>query len=189
MKRIVLGLFLTLFVGVGSQAQSRLKLDKAESSLQITGTSTLHDWEIDVEQYSGFAQINTSDDKASISAGELRCVVESFKSGKNSMDKVVYDALEHESHPNINFTYLKTISQEKDNEHFRVIAEGELTIAGTSRIIELEMKGTYQEGLLNLQGSKSFEMSSFEVDPPSVMFGTIKAGDKITIEYSLNFHK
>ena len=177
-----------LFINILAQAQNRYKVDKEQSQLSITGTSTLHDWEIEVNEYHGYIDILESKKGLEINGGKLSIEVESFKSGKGGMDKKVYEAMEYEDHPLIYFEYKNTIKQTTEDRDLNMIINGDLTIAGVTRNIEVEINGTFSsEKTLQFEGVKGFKMTTFNIEPPSAMFGTIKSGDKITVDYSIIF--
>lgn len=177
-----------LFINILAQAQSRYTVDKQQSQLSIKGTSTLHDWEIEVEKYSGYIDIVHTDESPEIKGGKLSIEVESFKSGKGGMDKKVYEAMEHKDHPLIYFEYKNTVKQIKEDQKLNMIINGDLTIAGVTRNIEVEIDGTFSsEKTLQFEGVKGFKMTKFNIEPPSAMLGTIKSGDKITVDYSIIF--
>jgi len=189
MKKHVIILSFLLVSVTFIQAQKRVVIAPEQSSISIEGTSTLHDWEIVVEKFSGYADIEISDGEFQIQDGKVISKVASFESGKNSMNKEVYKAMDIENYPEVTYTYKQTKEIVRENETFSVIAIGDLTIAGTTQTITSDLTGKYDEGTLRLEGTKSFKMSSFGVEPPSVMFGTIKSGDKITIKYSFIFNQ
>lgn len=181
-------LALSIFPLTG-KAQETLQLDKAESQLTITGTSTLHDWEIVVNDFSGTVDGNFAETPPAITSSAFTCSVSSMESGKNSMDDVVYETLEEENYPEISFIYKNTERMQETDQGYLITVSGDMTIAGQTREIQLTLQGNIREGQLALEGSKSFKMSSFDVEPPSVMFGTIKAGDKITVQYSFTYNQ
>lgn len=170
-------------LGAGAFAQSQLQLDRSTSKLSILGTSTLHDWEIKVNDFNGSLEESSGD----IQRGSLTAKVKSFKSFKKSMDNVVFEALEEKQHPTLTFQYGKTIrSFTEAGKSFRVIS-GKLTIAGTTRDMELTMKVSKNGDGIGLTGTKSFKMSDFNIKPPTAVFGTIKSGDDVTIDFNINF--
>ncbi len=187
MKQImILGL---LFISVTFlNAQEKLVIEAEKSSITIEGTSTLHDWEIEVEEFNGYAEIKFNSKEIQIHGGEIVCEVASFESGKSRMNKEVYKAMEVEDYPEVTFSYVRTEDIVQNNNKLTVNAIGELTIAGTTRTINTTITGEYRDGLLKLEGTEHFEMSSYGVEPPSVMFGTIKSGDKLSIKYSFIFN-
>ncbi|MCF8307544.1 MAG: YceI family protein [Bacteroidales bacterium] len=182
---IILALSLLPFIGI---AQETLKVDKANSEVTITGTSTLHDWEIDVNEFSGKAEGKFQAEEPQISAAKLSFQVASFESGKNAMDKNVYEALEKEDHPEVTFELKDTQQIQSTTDNYDISVVGDLTIAGQTEEIEVTMTGEIKENQLKVKGSKSFKMSKFDVDPPTVMFGTIKTGDKVTVHFSIIYN-
>ena len=70
---------------------------------------------------------------------------------------------------------------------FAVQAEGTLTIAGQSQPAILPGKLYPGGGGLWLDGQYTLKMSTFGIKPPTMMMGTIKVGDAVTIRYHLQF--
>ncbi len=167
--------------------QQTLHLSVTDSEMNIKGTSTIHDWDISVKDMSGMVTGNLNSDNPEITDGRFKTNVENLKSEKKSMDKVVHDALEKKEHPVIRFNHVKTEKIVGSGTKYMVTIIGNLTIAGETRQMKLDMNANQKSENLVLQGTKTFKMSLFNIDPPSAMLGTIKSGDEITIEYSLTF--
>lgn len=104
------------------------------------------------------------------------------------MDKNVYEALKEEDHPEISYELKSTKYTKASGQEYEITAIGDLTIAGQTKEVEITMNGEFQDSMLKVEGSKSFNMSKFDVDPPTVMFGTIKTGDKITVDFSIIYN-
>ena len=186
--RIIKVILIMSFLPMAGWAQQVLSLDKSESKLSITGTSTLHDWEIIVNDFNGKVEGNFNITKPGISSAQLNCKVKSFESGKSRMDNVVYDALKQEKHPEIKFKYKNIKQMTTNGNNLEMVVVGDLTIAGQTREMEIPLEAQASTSRFVAKGQKSFKMSEFEVDPPSVMFGTIKAGDKSTVNYSIIYN-
>jgi polyisoprenoid-binding protein YceI len=63
---------------------------------------------------------------------------------------------------------------------------GLLTIAGKEKEIDISGTGTVDgNGTVRMKGSKQFKMSDFGVKPPSLMLGTMKVGDMVTVSFDL----
>lgn len=168
------------------QAQ-QFNLINKESSLTVLGTSSLHDWHITAEQQSGkiiFKNLETGDvDKCTVDIA-----VESLKSGKSSMDKNTYKALNSSSYKTISFQLIEvkeTLS--KGNGKFTVKADGDLTISGVKKRIPLEFTLNIVGNKITLTGEKKIKMTDFKIDPPKALLGTITTGDDITIKFSTIF--
>lgn len=78
-------------------------------------------------------------------------------------------------------------SVEKKGDHFLVIAEGTLTVAGATRSMNVQALADPKSNSMQLTGNKTFKMTDFKMDPPRALMGTIKTGDEITINYNLTF--
>src|SRR5665811_2354958 len=97
MKKYLLFVFiLAITIPLSGQEFTSLQ---SESSMKITGTSTVHDWEIDVTSFSAKAVLKGE----SIEKVEFSAEVESLKSGTSSMDNNTYKALNADKYPTIKF--------------------------------------------------------------------------------------
>ena len=190
-KKVFFSLLLLGWVAISfaqsSMASNSLKINKAKSSLSFTGKSTLHDWEITVNDFEGQAQFNADTQVPEITGGKLICQVKSFKSHKKAMDDIVFDAMNVKKYPQLTFEYVRTLSSGMKNGKIYVVGLGDLTIAGTKKSVQIELTGVFKDGAYQFTGEKKFKMSDFNVKPPSFMFGTVKSEDEIDVKYSLNF--
>jgi len=166
-------------------AQGFYTLNADSSKIVIQGTSTVHDWESNVEQMSGsFNGTVTDGALKEISSLNLGIPVESIKSGKGGMDKKTYGALKHDDHPIIGVELSELTQITADS----VFADGVITVAGKS--VPKQLAAAYQvaaDGSISFSGSQPLKMTEFDVDPPKALLGTIKAGDEITIIYDVTF--
>lgn len=109
----------------------------------------------------------------SIPVAQLDC-----KNGK--MNEHMRKALKAEKNPAILW---KLSSYRIDGAS--VVMAGTLTIAGRENPIELRGTGGLNNGTITLKGTKVLKMTEFGVKPPSLMFGTMKVGDPVTVSYDL----
>lgn len=174
---ILLSVFTLSMTIQGQDYQS----NQAESSMKISGTSTLHDWDIIVESFSGKAKMNG--EKMEIASFEA--VVKSLKSGTSSMDDNTYKALKEKDHPKITF---KSTGISAANGKMTI--KGNLTIAGVTKPVTLSATHEkWAEQSMTVKGSYTFKMSEFGIDPPRAMLGTIRTGDEVTITFKLVLYK
>lgn len=155
----------------------------ASSKMIITGTSTLHDWESEATSITGTAKIRL-DNEHDIIIDDLNVTVPvtSIKSGKDSMDKNTYNALQYEDHPSISFSLLDYTLEGED----KIKAIGKLTIAGYTK--NVEMTATYQvlnENKVKFSGELPIDMTDFKIEPPTAILGTIKTGKDVIIKYDV----
>ncbi|UKM66085.1 YceI family protein [Flavobacteriaceae bacterium GSB9] len=173
--------FLVVTVNV-SQAQE-FNLSNDASSLKVYGTSSLHDWHINAEQQSGKIAFEAIE-AGKIESLSLSVVAESLKSGKSSMDKNTYKALDTKKHKSITFqlTQVKSVTN-KGEGVYAVDALGNLTIAGTKKLVPLKFTLNVANSKVKLEGEKTFKMTAFNIEPPTALFGTITTGDEVTIKF------
>lgn len=164
-----------------------------KSTMQVEGTSTLHDWTSDVEEFSSYIKFDaTALEGDSISnpvqSLSLTIPVKSIESGKDGMNRRIYDALKSDDFPNIMFQMNNAELANADSAltSMELNVEGNLTIAGTSKNITLPVTGTTQEdGSFKFAGEYEINMKDYNVDPPSAMLGTIKAGEMVTVVFEM----
>ncbi len=187
-------LVIILLVSSAGWAQStNYTLDRENSSIVITGTSTIHDWEADVEEMStdiSLAPEAVMQDnmKNPVNSFSLTVPVESIESGKGGMNRKIYGALKEDKHPNImfNFSSATLADTVQTPESFTLNVTGNLNIAGKVKEVTFPVKGTkVGENSYRFEGSYGLNMKDYDVDPPSAVFGTIKAGEEVDIKFNV----
>lgn len=196
MKYLFTSLIIFLSVAIGNvlaQSSSATLLEK--SSMQIDGTSNVHDWTADVEQLNfdvSFDQSAVEGDTLQNPVTDLSLTipVEGLESGKGRMNGKMYDALKKEEHPTITFEMSSSELTEaaSADTSFMLNTTGALTIAGTSNDISFPVEGTIQDdGTFKFTGSYEIDMNDYNVDPPTAMFGAVRSGEMVTINFELFF--
>lgn len=162
--------------------QNSYILDKEQSKVTIQGTSTVHDWESVVEEFSVNTKIaSTEEGSIDITSFSFTAQVKSIESGKRIMDRKTMGALNEKDHPQITFTLSGIESVSADS----ITASGLLTIAGKEQPIKVSAGHSMNNDVLQLTGAKAILMSDFGIDPPTAMMGTMKTGDEVTIDFKL----
>ncbi|WP_242203590.1 YceI family protein [Aestuariivivens insulae] len=163
------------------------KIDTGKSSLTVYGTSSLHDWHIVTQSFNGALSF-TNLEGCEIEQLQVEIPVETLKSGKKSMDKNTYKALNTNTYPKVSFKLTK-VDEVKSlgGNKYEVKAYGDLTIAGTKKNIPLKLEVQINGSTVKLVGEKDIKMTDFNVDPPTALFGTITTGDALTIKFESIF--
>jgi hypothetical protein len=173
----------------GRQDTVRLVL-RPESRLWLEGDSNLHEWSCDAKEIVP----NLTLDRAGPSTAPTRVEratmtvrVAAIECGNGKMNENLRKALESDAHPNIVFT----VSQARfvdtgDEGQIAVVAVGELTVAGTTRPLELSVTGSDTgKGALRLVSRTEIRMTDFGVDPPRALLGLLKTKDEVVILFDL----
>lgn len=189
MKSVLLVSLVTLLSFFPSEVLMTFKTNKAQSSIKIDGTSTLHDWEMTAEDLSGIMNVEIFKDSINIKDLSLIVPVKSLKSGNSGMDNNAYKTLKAEDYPKIKyqFTSLKKLEKTGHNT-LKLLTEGKLTVGGKTQILSIPLTAVLKDGGVELSGTTSFRMSNFNLKPPTFMFGTVTTGDDITIQFNINFN-
>lgn len=179
---VLLALSILIHSTLSAQAYTVSKSSEAT----VIGTSTLHDWESDVEDISGSGNLEFEGRVLkSISSMEIKFLVESIESGKSKMNSITYEALKSESHPYITYR-VRDIKTVKDGF---VTVTGNLSIAGESRQSEVTGKVVKENGTIRIIGKKKIDMTHFNIEPPKAMFGTIVVGKDIDLDFNILLQK
>lgn len=184
----ILGIIMLSILTISGFAQKKMQLSKADSKIIVKGTSTLHDWEINCENFSGVADVDTNASSIQINKTSLEIIVKSMKSGEgSSMDEVVYDAMKADKYSTVKYDFTEISNIQGANGDFEGVVSGRLTIAGVTKILKVKVNMKIVNGILTVTGKSKFKMSTFGIDPPKAMFGMIKSGDLIEIEFTLKY--
>lgn len=164
-------------------AQKTLTLD-TKPQLKISGTSSLHDWDMVSETATGKLTASLDGNKITeINSLVVEMPAESIKSGKSGMDKNAYKALKTNQFKTVKFD-LKSAAKNSDGTwNFT----GTFAIAGTTKSVTLKIKETSIGGQSVFEGSYSFKLTDYKITPPTALMGTVKTGDDVKISFTLKF--
>lgn len=171
-------------------AQS-FEIDQRNSSLKVDGTSNIHDWSLNAENFHANLEIEMRGSiLKDISKLEFTLEPNSLKSGKAGMDKNTYRALKTSKNEKISFNIkeVKNINQLSETK-FKVSTTGILEIAGVKKQIPLFFYISPDQDKISLEGEYNLAMTDYGVEPPTAMFGTIKTGDRVRVTFQIQFKK
>lgn len=178
LKNTLLILFLSSFA-IHLQAQEVYKANNDKSNVVIEGTSNIHDWEMDVEDLISEIHFLESSENE-IESVTFQAPVKGLKSGKGKMDKNTYEALKADEYSTIKF---ESTSIKKSNGKY--YAKGNLSIAGTTKNVEIPLELSKKDGKISLVTDYKINMLDYNVEPPTAMFGTIKTGESVVVKFNL----
>jgi len=191
MKSLALVLALIVALGATSVAKADKYDDKA-TLMKVEGTSTLHDWDCPVNSVKAKGDLTINNGELqSVNAMWVQADVKSIKSEKGEdMEEKIYDALKAEENPKITFSMISMKSIKKQGSEYLVETDGNMTIAGATKKIDLLVKGAIQpNGDVIFTGSTKIIMTQYGMERPSAMLGMIKCGDAIVVSFTLTLKK
>lgn len=161
-------------------AQKEYRIE-GKPSLKVSGTSTLHDWDMVSEQATGSARISVSGGSVqAIHSGSLSMPAESIKSGKRQMDDNAYRALSTDKHKEVKFQLTEA---RKQGSKWLLI--GNLELAGAKKPVTFESTLSAAGTKITLRSTTKFKLTDFGVTPPTAMLGSIKTGDDVSLSIEL----
>jgi hypothetical protein len=156
--------------------------------LVIEGTSNIHDWDMSSDKGSCTATfvLNNSGIPTGLDALNFTVPAESLKSEHKAMDKNTYKALSTDKYAVISFTAVSATIRPTGGSGYQLSAKGKLTISGVTKDVQLTATGIMNpDRSITYSGAYQLKMTDFKVDPPTIMFGSIKTGDNITVKFNL----
>ena len=176
-------LYTTISFLISLSSFAQFSINDEYSTMEIRGTSNVHDWTEVVETLTGDVDASFKGNTLTkIGKLELTIPVKSIKSGKSTMDNNTYNAMNADKYPNIKFN-LKSASISGD----KVLCTGTLTVADVTKEITVACTYTVEPSKKRfiLNGSHKMKMTTFGIEPPTAMLGAMRTGDDLTIEFSL----
>lgn len=172
-------------------AQSSYTISDSKSNdMKLSGTSSLHDWDMNAHAFTGKAQFDFKKGEGQILVGinslTFSLPVTILKSDKKALNKNAYEALQTDKHKNIVYTLLSAkVSPEKDHK-FLIKTTGNLTISGTTKEVAMDVYCVVnKDATINCSGSEALKMSDYKVEPPSFMWGAMKTGDDVILAFTM----
>lgn len=196
MKSIIkFGFILTILFGCGLsqrvKAQSTYSIMESKAnSMKLAGTSSMHDWDMNANKFTGEGQFHFAKDDAkeltAITSLSFTLPAANLRSDKKGLDKNAYEALKTSKHNDILYNLKSaTVAPEKDGK-FHVSTMGNLTIAGVTREVKMDVYCVVNEdATIQCTGSDKLNMSDYNVKPPSFMFGAMKTGNAVTLDFTV----
>jgi polyisoprenoid-binding protein YceI len=173
MKAIVI---VAAVVGLASPASF-----EPSSTVWFQGDSTVRGFTCVATQI--ISELNTSDgsDVATLVDDAVVTIpVAKLDCGNAKMNDHMRKALKVDQHPAIEFR-LASYSIESTN----AVLKGKLTIAGNAKDVQIDGTVVQTDNLVQVKALKQIVMSEWGVKPPSLMLGTMKVKDKVTVGFNV----
>lgn len=165
------------------------------SSLSISGSSnvnkfackceqTLHPMRVDL-------QVQPGDQLARFTGAVLVLKTRALDCGHKGMNKDMYQTLEADQHPTIDIRleavrYQPGYSPEFCSEWVTMLASADLTVAGHTNRVHLEIQGRQVgDDQYRFKSQLPIRMTDFGIEPPTALLGLVKVDNEITIHLDL----
>lgn len=173
--------------------EGELKLSaQGASKLWVEGTSSVRDWKCDATTIE--ATVTGAGAAATASAKEvgaaakhalLTIPVAQLDCYNGTMNEHMRKALKAKDHPTVVFR-AANYELSRSNDTVSVTMNGSLTLGGVEKpvTIKANAKPGANETLV-VSGTREIRMTEFGLKPPSLMLGTMKVDEKITVGFDI----
>jgi polyisoprenoid-binding protein YceI len=119
-----------------------------------------------------------------VQVGSLEIMDEVNKLERREIHRVMFDeVLEKAIYPTVEYNSLRVTSSKSSENVYRVNVEGDLTLHGVRRGLNLEGQVVTGEDSLRVQGSFALKQSDFGLTIASIAGGTLKLRDEVKFSY------
>lgn len=184
----ILFIAIAAFMTLAASAQTVRKTSSFQ--IKLNGTSNLHDWTMNASSGTIEANLNMASNVsylAGIQSLTFTMPVKSLKSTEGSlMDSRAYDALKAEKYTTMTFKLLSATPASTTGNKTQFNVAGLLTIAGVTKQVHMSAVAVRNaDGSIVISGNQKLKMTDFGIKPPSFMFGALRTGDNLSIDYTV----
>ena len=185
-----IALFAPLLLAAGS-ATPNLNL-QPQSRLWLSGTSTVRSFECSAASFETKVNATGSAPVAAVleankavTSAEVRVVAAQLDCRNGTMNEHMLKALKADANPVITFNIASyELIRSADGVNARL--NGSLTMGGASKnVVVTSVASDAGDGALRVRGSHVVKMSEWGMKRPSLMLGTMKVGDDVTVHFDL----
>jgi hypothetical protein len=163
------------------------------ADVKVLGTSNLHNWSMEDKDVACSVQFMYEAGKTlpvSLAAFTFAFPVHNLKSESSGMDSKAYVAMKAKTKGNIAFTASSSKITPVTNDQFTVNSSGNLTIAGVTKAVALTAACSVKaDRTIACAGTYGLLMSDYQIKPPTYLLGTLKTGNKLTIDFAMTVRK
>jgi polyisoprenoid-binding protein YceI len=176
-------------------AQSVYKLNGSkEIAMKLSGTSTLHKWDMNATIFSGKASFvfkpGSETELTSLKSLSFILLVANLSSGEKGLDKNAYKALKTGQFKDIVYKLASATVSPETGDKYLLKTHGDLTIAGVTKEVTMDVTCVVNsEGLITCTGVHTLNMTDYGVKPPKFMLGAMTTGDAVTLSYTMVYKK
>ena len=188
MKKIIISLFILFPLLFAGTPPSDKYVVSPGYVVTIDGTSNLHNWTESIGTITG--QGSVSWNSVNLDALSINILVHSIKSTEGSaMNNNTYKALKADTYPDIILKVNDPVKSVQNKPGASITVKASLTVAGITKVVDMQIKVLMQgKEKLTFEGSQTIKMSDYNIVPPVALFGALKTGNEITINYKTTFN-
>ena len=195
MTRIQLIALAALLTGTPSIATAQRMTVRPTSDVTLAGRSNVNQWTCRSSVFE--ATIGVTQDGPFVLAAAtperkvaVTVPVFSLKCGNKRMDQDLYDALDAERFPAIEYQLVSYQMEVVGDGQLAANTVGDITVAGVTRRVEIPVRAQrLGDGTVAGQGTLQLRMTDFGVQPPVALLGLIRARNDIEVSFRVLLDK
>ncbi|WP_224997210.1 YceI family protein [Cesiribacter sp. SM1] len=160
-----------------------------KSQLTISGSSNVNEFQCMSLSYAGGNSLYETWDvisKRPVMSGLITLKASAFDCQNKIMTQDMQKTIKADKYPNVKVHFLSLERMPSSGHQQKAKGVVEICLAGVSR--QYEISATFQElgkSKAMLAGSLEFNLTDFNIEPPTKMMGAIKVKDCFTIDFNL----
>ena len=163
-----------------------------ESRLWVAGTSTVRAFQCQAGAFDAKVESSGADAVAAVLAGEkavstveVTVPAEKLDCRNGTMNEHMRKAIKAKEFPTVVFR-ATSYDLARTSESVGVTLNGSLTLGGVEKPITVQAQAKPgADGMLVVSGTREIRMTEFGLKPPTLMLGTMKVDEKITVGFEV----
>ena len=164
------------------QPQSRLWIDGSSSIRSFSCKAGEVNAVVEATGPNAISQLLTGD--KDVKTVHVTVPAERLDCGNGTMNEHMRKAIKLSEHKSIEFR-LVDYDVARNADGVAGTINGTLLLGGTTKPITLKADGKSEGGMLHVTGSYDLDMTEYGLKPPTLMFGRIKVGKTVKVNYDL----
>lgn len=195
-KRMITTLVALLFLSGSLLAQEKTLTIQGVPQMKIDGDSNLRSWDADATEVEAELVLQNIEELTletltleSFKSMSITVPVESIESGSRGLTNNIHKYLKEKDYPNITFSLDSITDITRENGTALITALGTVNAAGKDNPVTMTVTASMNpDGSINFSGEQELLMTSFDIDPPTAIMGTVRARDEFSVIYNVNFN-
>lgn len=196
----LLRIFITLLFPAALLAQSSYSTDEwfqiENSEVNIWGTSNVTDYQCilhDLTNNSDLQIKSTTEDRLiHLQNATITLNCNGFNCDNSPMTRDFLKAIKASQHPQIFIEFLRfELNHDIHEKHLQKNATASIavTLAGVRKQYDLTLDSLqFAMDNVTVKGQKDIKMTDFDIEPPTALFGMVKASEVVTIDFRIVFN-
>ena len=163
-----------------------------KSRIWVNGTSNVRNFECTAATINVTVETNRPNAVHAVAVGDkavgkvdLSVPVATMDCNNGTMNEHMKDALKAGDHPVIDFA-LESYALLNAGDSVAITLHGTLTVGGTTKPVTIAAEAKdVGGGVLHVAGEYALHMKEFDLKPPSLMLGTMKVAEAVTVHFDL----